>query len=279
MDVDATTQPSRSVSDSFARTYNLRLTKKLVWMAGQFGSINDSVSITNWATSMTLIKNLLYKSPIDQIQEPSQARPAATLSRSSPLCISNFAPSLPAMSIISVASSHLLPSPSPPTTSTVNLKHSPADLTVVANKNLNAVLRKQSHNLGQSTKGLPNSQTSTVNLEHPLAALTDVATNLVNAGPMKQSHNLRQSTNALPNSQSCGMKRRNNFRYTSANKCFACDSYLEVLCTHGNQDILCQNCNLTAEVSTGKAFLWECFCCQYSLCHKCLLTSQKRYRR
>ena len=277
MDVDATGHnPAAPLSDSFVRTYNLRLTKKLVWMAGQFGSINDTVSINNWATSMTLIKNLLYKSPIDQFQAQSQARPVLTLSRSQPLCISNFAPSLPAMSIFSVTSSHLLPSPSPTTTRTVNLEHSSADLTDVATNNSIAEPTKQSHNLGMSTNVLPNSQTRTVNLEHTQAALTDVATNLVNAGPMRQTHNLCQSTNALPISQSCGIKRGKHYRYTSAHKCLACDSYLEVL---GNQDTLCQNCNLTAEVSTGKYFLWNCLCCTYLSCDKCLMTFQKRKKK
>ena len=138
---------------------------------------------------------------------------------------------------------------------------------------------KQSHNLDRSTNVLPISQTSTVNLEHALAALTDVATNIVNAGPTKQSHILCKSTNALLNSQGCGTNSRNYNRYTSAHKCVACDSYLEVLCTNGNQDILCENCNLTPEVSAEKAFLWECFCCKYLSCDKCLLTSQKRKKK
>ena len=45
--------------------YNQRLMKKMLWMAGQLGRFNDSVSIANWANSMALLKNLLCTSPTD----------------------------------------------------------------------------------------------------------------------------------------------------------------------------------------------------------------------
>ena len=135
--------PNNSTGDNFVSSYNLRLTKKLLWMAGQLGSINDTVSITNWATTMALIKNLLWNSPLEQTQEPSfKVKPPANLTRSAPLCISNYATSAPAMSIISVASSNLLPSPSPISPRETNLEHNSLALT---NAETTVVNKRPSH--------------------------------------------------------------------------------------------------------------------------------------
>ena len=125
---------SCSKAERFICPYNLRLTKKLLWMAGRLGSFNDPVAISSWATSMTLIKNLLWKTPQDQFLEPSvKVKNSVFLTRSKPCCTSTYSPQpKPAMSIMSAASSNLLPSPSQISPGKEDLAHNPAISTDVS---------------------------------------------------------------------------------------------------------------------------------------------------
>ena len=144
--------PVSASIDNFICSYNLRLTKKLLWMAGKLGSLNDTISITKWATSMSLIMNLLMKSSSVQIHmQPFKAKPCGTLTRSTPRCISNSAPPAPAMSIISVASSNLLPLPSPTSTCKADQEQNP-DVSPNMNANhVNVAPKIQSLSLRQPT--------------------------------------------------------------------------------------------------------------------------------
>ena len=128
-------------------------------MAGKLGSFNDTVSIPIWTTSMALIKNLLWKPTHDQIHEqPFKAKPSGTLTRSTPCCISNWTPPQPDMSIISVASSNLLPLPSPTSTCKAEQEHNSDVLPEVNPNNVNLAPKIQTLNLCQPTTLLSHPQ-------------------------------------------------------------------------------------------------------------------------
>ena len=107
--------PVAAKREDLVGPYNLRLKKKLHWMAGKLGGMNDSVSICNWAHSMTLIKNLLLTPPLNHTHKHHlHTKPSVSLTLSEASCILNCPPTMPAMSINSAASStNLLPSPTP----------------------------------------------------------------------------------------------------------------------------------------------------------------------
>ena len=131
-DYSQTTTPAASAYlNAFLPPYNQRLMKKLLWMAGQLGGFNDSVSITNWANSMALIKNLLMTSPTDStIYHAPYLESTVSLNRTNPSCISNYFPAQPTMSINSGVSLNLIPSPPSTSSCKGDLEQIPTPTTV-----------------------------------------------------------------------------------------------------------------------------------------------------